>query len=115
DDLSCNTPCNDNSTEPCGGPNRLTLFHNPFILGLQPDTGITNWPYLGCFSEGTNGGRTFPFSPNINGNAMSGQARTSACQAAGYILAGIEYSSQCYRLSKHHLHRRFVSLGRRSR
>ncbi|KXJ88041.1 hypothetical protein Micbo1qcDRAFT_124031 [Microdochium bolleyi] len=96
DDSSCNTPCNGNSTEPCGGPNRLTLFHNPSILGPQPDTGITNWPYLGCYSEGSNGGRTFPFSPNIDGNSMSGQVCTSACQAAGYILAGTEYSSQCF-------------------
>ncbi|KAI1323225.1 hypothetical protein F5Y16DRAFT_351006 [Xylariaceae sp. FL0255] len=91
----CNTPCDGNSTEACGGPNRLSLFYNPYISGPQPNTGIPNWPYIGCYVEGTTG-RALTYGANVASSSMSGKACTAACQAQGYILAGTEYSGECY-------------------
>ena len=56
----CNMLCSGNSTEYCGGPNRLTLYNYtgtpsttppPRTDGLSPVTGLPgNWTYNGCWT-----------------------------------------------------------------
>ncbi|KAJ1331407.1 glyoxal/methylglyoxal oxidase [Microdochium nivale] len=91
----CNTPCAGDTTQPCGGPSRLSLFRDPTKFGPQPNTGIKDWPHLGCYTEGQNA-RALPYGAGIPGNTMTGQNCTKACQTAGYKLAGTEYSGECY-------------------
>ncbi|KAK7924877.1 WSC domain-containing protein [Apiospora marii] len=93
-DSSCNTPCDGNKTETCGGAGFLSLYTNPKNNGPQPNTGVPGWNSIGCYSEGTNG-RTLTYQANT-GNANSALTCTAACAAAGYTLAGTEYSGQCF-------------------
>ncbi|KAI1344989.1 putative glyoxal oxidase [Xylariaceae sp. FL0016] len=91
----CTVPCSGNTTEPCGGSDRLTLFYNQYITGPQPNTGIANWTHIGCYSEG-DGGRALSYGAAVPAAEMSALKCTAACQAAGYILAGTEYGGECY-------------------
>ncbi|KAK9789619.1 hypothetical protein SCARD494_08890 [Seiridium cardinale] len=91
----CNTACSGDSTQPCGGGNRLTLFNNPNIKGPQANSGIQDWPHIGCYTEGTTG-RALEYAANLASDQVNGANCTAACKAAGFILAGTEYSGECY-------------------
>ncbi|KAI0378836.1 putative glyoxal oxidase [Hypomontagnella monticulosa] len=95
DETECSTSCSGNATEACGGPNRLTLFFNPYSTGPQPNTGIANWTHIGCYTEGTTG-RGLTYGAAIPSTEMNAANCTAACRAAGYILAGTEYGGECY-------------------
>lgn len=103
----CSMTCGANSTEYCGGANRLSLYHtNNTTPGSPPTTNPTptggpvipqtvgNWAYYGCVSDGVNG-RTLNGNVNpIPAAQNSVENCTSACQ--GYVYAGMEYSGECY-------------------
>ncbi|KAK8872836.1 glyoxal oxidase [Apiospora arundinis] len=93
-DSSCNTPCDGNKTQSCGGPGWLSLYSNPANAGPGPNLGVPGWTSLGCYSEG-NGGRTLGYQANTAGN-NSALTCTAACKTAGYKYAGTEYSDQCF-------------------
>lgn len=46
----CNTPCGGNSTEACGGPNRLTLYKSSKVTGPQVNPGPNGWVSQGCYA-----------------------------------------------------------------
>ena len=49
----CNMPCSGNATQACGGPDRLTLFHNTVRqppAGPVVNPGPAGWASLGCYS-----------------------------------------------------------------
>ena len=52
--------------------------------------------HMACYREGTSG-RALPNGVTTTGgsNAMTVDLCTSECQAAGYLLAGAEYSGEC--------------------
>ncbi|KAE8446194.1 hypothetical protein EG329_012419 [Mollisiaceae sp. DMI_Dod_QoI] len=92
----CNMPCAGNSSEPCGGLSRLSLFWN----GVSPPTtnpGLGAWSFVGCYTEGITG-RTLPNQVTTPGGPanLTVALCTSACQTAGYVLSGVEYSRECY-------------------
>ncbi|KUJ17770.1 WSC-domain protein [Mollisia scopiformis] len=92
----CNMPCAGSSSEPCGGINRLSLFWS----GDSPPStnpGPGPWSLVGCYTEGVTG-RTLPNQVTTPGGPASLTVAlcTTACQAAGYVLAGVEYSQQCW-------------------
>ncbi|KAF6829857.1 WSC domain-containing protein [Colletotrichum plurivorum] len=90
----CSTPCNGNATQPCGGPNRLTLYKTSLIVGPSVNPGPGEWSSIGCYSEGTTG-RMLEYG--IHGiDGMTVAKCTTACQGLNYILAGVEYSGECY-------------------
>ena len=99
--------CAGNSSEYCGGPNRLNLYNHtgtassgggsaegngggtpsPVTTGL-PGT----WTYAACYVDNANG--------RILGNELDNSSTTvesciAHCSAGNYTLAGIEYSVQC--------------------
>jgi hypothetical protein len=45
----CNMACTGNSTEPCGGPNRLSLFWSG-QTGPETNPGPPNWAFSGCWT-----------------------------------------------------------------
>ena len=45
----CNMGCSGNSTEACGGPNRLTVFENPALVPVH-DPGPNGWTFIGCYT-----------------------------------------------------------------
>ena len=48
-DGDCNMGCSGNSTEACGGPNRLTIFENPAAIPVH-DPGPNGWTFIGCYT-----------------------------------------------------------------
>ncbi|MCJ1242521.1 hypothetical protein MMC14_010529, partial [Varicellaria rhodocarpa] len=98
----CSMTCAGNASELCGGPNRLNLYTiNPNITVSLPiptatvaPTGpttvgdITNWSYLGCYSEATNGRALTGLANPIPASAVSVPACAAACYCGNQINAG---------------------------
>ncbi|KAL2884432.1 hypothetical protein SGCOL_000379 [Colletotrichum sp. CLE4] len=74
-------PCSGDSTEACGGSDRISVFTNGVAAPV-----IDPGPRLLSYRAGVAAGDL----------KMSVLQCTNACQAAGYSLAGVEYSSECY-------------------
>lgn len=111
----CSMNCNGNTTEACGGPNRISLFYNN-ATATAPSTSIVTagvstttaaaaatastsngWASIGCFSDSVQA-RTLTYAQGVpNGpGGMTVEQCTSACQLGGYSLAGVEYAQECY-------------------
>ncbi|KND94716.1 putative fungistatic metabolite [Tolypocladium ophioglossoides CBS 100239] len=95
-DGDCSTACGGNATQPCGGPNRLTLYQTAKIKGPTVNPGVGGWASIGCYSEGTTGRALTQGINTIPGAQMTVAGCTAACKAAGYVLAGVEYAGECY-------------------
>lgn len=91
----CSMACSGDSTQPCGGPNRLTLFHSAAIVGPSPNPGVNGFTYLGCYSEGTNARALTSGVGSIPGAEMTVAKCTAACGDGGFTLAGVEYGGEC--------------------
>lgn len=97
--------CAGNSSEYCGGPNRLSLYNYTQTLPTSPGTGggsstvfavktglSGNWTYEGCYIDNANG--------RILGNELDSASTTvesciANCASQNFTIAGIEYSTQC--------------------
>ena len=60
-----------------------------------PGLEINDFTYLGCAND-TGAVRSLTGSMYTSTTSMTIEACTSFCASAGYLLAGLEYSSQCY-------------------
>jgi WSC domain len=81
----CNMICNGNSSEYCGGPNRLNMY--------TTKSAPTAWTALGCYTDSV-AARTLTTAEYPG--TMTVELCTSACKSAGYIYAGVEYGGECY-------------------
>ncbi|TVY83567.1 WSC domain-containing protein [Lachnellula suecica] len=89
----CDMACSGNSTEPCGGPNRLSLFWSgKTVAAPANELTIGNYNYYGCMSEATNG-RALA-SASSSGSTMTNEVCASFCSAYAYF--GTEYGDECY-------------------
>ncbi|KAH0543417.1 hypothetical protein FGG08_002275 [Glutinoglossum americanum] len=87
----CSMPCNGNSSEYCGGPNRLDMYQ------FNKTAPVSAWSLLGCYTDSV-GARTLgtPMYLPGGGASMTVELCTAACHAAGFVLAGVEYAGECY-------------------
>jgi hypothetical protein len=97
DDGQCNTPCNDDKSETCGGSNALQLYSVPQSAGSPtiPTTVTTSsgsGSFQGCYNDNVN----YRTLPNRVADAGSVDQCVSSCINAGYSYAGIEYTRECY-------------------
>jgi hypothetical protein len=120
----CSMACSGNSSEICGGPNRLNVYNNTASSPPPPSTtpivvpSSGPWVSLGCYryfqlpffpiESGPLRHLCLPISDNVGGRALtfgtppvggasnnSVESCTAACFTAGYSLAGMEYSDEC--------------------
>ncbi|KAL9044249.1 MAG: hypothetical protein Q9214_002599 [Letrouitia sp. 1 TL-2023] len=120
-DNGCTMTCSGNSSEYCGGPNRLNFYKGTqasTTSGTSTTTSSTSttsttstgtsttttptgptavplagsYAYQGCYSEGTNG-RALGAKYTVSGTMTVEQCATF-CN--GYTYMGVEYSSECY-------------------
>ena len=86
----CDMACAGNSADTCGGPDRLDMYQYGTVA-LPP-----KWNFLGCYTDMVSA-RTLSVAQGVPGGsgAMTIEACQAACQAAGYNLAGVEYSVEC--------------------
>ncbi|KAK2590697.1 hypothetical protein QQS21_011621 [Conoideocrella luteorostrata] len=94
----CAMACGGNATQPCGGPNRLSLWKTDQVTGPSVNPGVNGWASIGCYSEGTTGRALTQGVGTVPGAEMTVAKCTAACRAAdaGNILAGVEYGGECY-------------------
>ena len=95
---ACSMPCSGDASQPCGGPNRLSLFHSTAVSGPQTNPAVNGFVHMGCYSEGTTG-RALTHGVNgavVPGAHMTVDRCTAACANAGFLLAGVEYGSECF-------------------
>ncbi|KAI9735773.1 MAG: hypothetical protein M1818_006382 [Claussenomyces sp. TS43310] len=65
----------------------------------SPSASSTGWTALGCYADlVSNGARVLPYGANVPGGsqAMTNELCQSTCHSLGYVLAGTEYSGECY-------------------
>lgn len=111
----CNFVCPGDGNEYCGAGNRLEMYKKGgstqssttatgsvvgpvttvSTTGNGGATGLpTGWTYAGCFKEGTTG-RALP-NQQPDSPTNTNEKCVAACVAAGYTVAGMEFSSQCF-------------------
>lgn len=97
-DKDCAMTCGGDSTQTCGGPNRLSVYSNGTIqtIGIPvPQTsGLGEWRYEGCYTDSVNG-KTLP-NQIILANNNSAQSCLGLCKSYGYPVGGMEYGRECY-------------------
>lgn len=91
----CTMKCSGNSTEYCGGPNRLSVYNNTAYVAPYILPSIGSYNLKGCY---TDSGPTRALSGYsfTNATAMTEEMCVGTCQAKGYSMAGIEYGRECY-------------------
>lgn len=107
----CNMPCNGNASEYCGGPNRLDMYKAGGTGGTSPPPAQTTakppaatsgtatalpsgWTYKGCYVDNANGRILSNQQPDSS--TLTVEKCVASCVAAGYVVAGMEYGSQCF-------------------
>jgi hypothetical protein len=94
----CTMACSGDSADSCGGPGLMDIYYTGTLTTSAPATVQTSglpsgWQYTGCISDNV-GSRTLPIQQNVNNNDAT--TCLQACGSAGYDVAGLEYSSQCF-------------------
>ncbi|KAJ7659245.1 copper radical oxidase [Mycena polygramma] len=107
---SCNMVCAGNSSEFCGGPNRLTLYNwtgpplSPPPVGGGGGggggggaTGIAHdlpspWAYVGCFVDGAHGR---VLTTEMDSANLTMESCVATCAAQNFTIAGGEFSVFC--------------------
>ncbi|KAF7355773.1 hypothetical protein MSAN_01495300 [Mycena sanguinolenta] len=90
---NCNDACGGNSTEMCGAGNLIDIYWN----GTPPPTTpqqVGPWSYAGCFPDSVSA-RQLPNQQIIPGG-VTVESCTSACQAGGFVFAGLEFGQECW-------------------
>ena len=98
-DSDCAMTCSGDTTETCGGPNRMSIYSKGALQGFQPPTaqktGLPgSWTYQGCLIDNALT-HTFPYQM-INSNNNSATACLKQCSDYGYMSGGMEYGDECY-------------------
>ena len=99
--------CNGNASEFCGGSGFLDVYKfNGTTVSSSTTTSIrsdptgtssvlpTGWTYQGCWVDGANGRILNTQQPDSQTNTI--ESCVQNCTAAGYTIAGMEYSVQCF-------------------
>ncbi|KAI0764219.1 hypothetical protein BD413DRAFT_483077 [Trametes elegans] len=100
DEDTCNMACGGNSTEACGGPNRLSVYTSTGNVTALPVPTPQNsslpgqWVYKGCLQE-PDGARVFPYQ-NIYTNNNTIEGCLNQCAAFGYPAGGAEFGDECW-------------------
>lgn len=89
--------CSGNSTEFCGGPNRLTLYESSSLSSPGVPGIPAGWSDLGCFTD-NGGARTLGTQQEVPGGYtnMTIEGCLGVCTNQGYAYGGVEYSQECY-------------------
>ncbi|KAH8988288.1 copper radical oxidase [Lactarius hatsudake] len=96
----CNMGCGGNTTEACGGPNRLSVYTSTggvtaFPVPVPQTTGLPgNWQYSRCLAE-PGAARVFPYQLILTTNNTAENCLTQ-CSTFGYSAAGMEYADECW-------------------
>ena len=93
-DTGCDMTCTGNSSEYCGGSNRLNIYQ---ASGSSTPSTPAQWTALGCYTDNTSA-RTLSNGQAVPGGNtnMTIEGCLSACSNGGFSYAGLEYAQECY-------------------
>ncbi|KAH7138161.1 WSC domain-containing protein [Dendryphion nanum] len=93
----CTMPCTGDMNEVCGTGNRLTVYKDESQVSPNIAQGVNGYTYKGCYTDDVSK-RTLSRLQGVKGGyaANSAATCTQACFDNGYILAGLEYSGECW-------------------
>jgi hypothetical protein len=91
-DGRCSMTCKGDSSELCGGPDGLSVYHSgPSVL-----QSYNSWTYSGCYEDSI-AARTLPREiTTISADSMTVEKCLDACYTAGFRYAGLEWSQECF-------------------
>ncbi|KAJ6515380.1 WSC domain-containing protein, partial [Mycena sanguinolenta] len=89
----CQEACSGNSTETCGAGNFIDIYWNGTPLPITPIE-LGPWSYGGCFPDSASA-RQLPNQIMIP-EGVTVESCTSACEANGFDLAGLEFGQECW-------------------
>ncbi|KAF2638282.1 galactose oxidase, partial [Massarina eburnea CBS 473.64] len=99
DDGQCNMNCGGDTTQKCGGPDRLSIWSSQDVLKTvtQPviKPKVDGWVYQGCITDAQQDKRVFPWQL-VNKTGNSPDWCLGQCKKFGYQAAGMEYGEECY-------------------
>ncbi|KAF2643636.1 hypothetical protein P280DRAFT_213743 [Massarina eburnea CBS 473.64] len=88
----CSMSCSGDSSTPCGGPARITVFTSNTTVNVIGNPSIANYAYIGCYTDSV-GARVLA-DGYLADSAMT--IEKCAAQCSGYTYFGTEYGSECY-------------------
>lgn len=93
----CDMLCAGNSSEFCGGSNRVQLYRSTSAAPPPAAGSPSGWKSLGCFTD-DGGARTLGTQQEVLGGYlnMTVEGCLSACSSLGYSLSGLEYAQECF-------------------
>ncbi|KAA8895875.1 WSC domain-containing protein [Sphaerosporella brunnea] len=90
----CNMACTGDSSQVCGGADRLTVYADSTFVPPQIVPGVGSYASQGCYTEGTNERALSGFA--FSAGNMTAAVCVAGCEAKSFSLAGVEYSTECW-------------------
>ncbi|KAF8890279.1 WSC domain-containing protein [Gymnopilus junonius] len=101
--VTCDMACTGNPDEICGGSDGINIFQNTALPPPPPPPpvpvikqSVGTFDYVGCFDDGVDGAPRSLQNQLLISGGVTAESCTAACQAAGYVLAGLEYGQECW-------------------
>lgn len=91
---SCNTACAGDSSAPCGGPDRLSIFTNGSPAPVE-NPGVDDYTSLSCYTDSQTARTLSEFEPTSD-NIVFVRSCVDTCLQKGFLYAGVEYGEECY-------------------
>ncbi|KAJ7792251.1 glyoxal oxidase N-terminus-domain-containing protein [Mycena olivaceomarginata] len=93
-DCGADTPAGE-STQHCGGGNRLSIYSTPQTTSPSGPTLPAGWSYVACTQEPTDGGRLLA-GYSFSSASLTVESCISTCKSRGFSYAGMEHADECY-------------------
>ncbi|KKA29005.1 hypothetical protein TD95_004681 [Thielaviopsis punctulata] len=92
---SCTMTCGGNSSETCGGSDRISLYKNTnMTTSVGNAANATGYTYSQCWTDSVSSRALTGASTYAND--MTVEKCAAFCSASGYTIFGLEYATQCY-------------------
>lgn len=95
DEADCDFSCTGDSSEVCGGLNRVSIYQDP-TFPVADLTTISDYQKLGCYSEGSVGRSLAWRQDQVDATTMTVESCLTACKAGGFSFSGLEFAQECY-------------------
>ncbi|KAK7042275.1 putative fungistatic metabolite [Favolaschia claudopus] len=94
-DSDCSMSCSGESTQKCGGGNRLSIYSVPQTTTPTGPTLPSGWSYISCMQEPAGTGRLFT-GYSYSSSSLTVESCIGTCKSRGFSYAGMEYANECY-------------------
>lgn len=84
--------CSGDSSQSCGGPNRITVFNSTTLVQQPGNPSIPGYAYAGCYTDSV-GARSLNDDYMFD-SAMTVEKCATRCNGSKYF--GMEYGGECY-------------------